>query len=202
MENIAYRRVTGRLNGHLGPESGESSETPTRAIGIVIFADGASYRRGSARFPQHVIAAGVGGVTLVGARVRVWPRVVRAVERFDVSRPVHDPHGLPYLAGRRGVIIVLLGLAAPLVHHLSTARHRHLFLRHDRRLYAQRRLQPHRRPLQAFPGYQVSPWISLSLSLLESLTSSLRARILSMEFRELGRTNETGSGRELEGEKL
>lgn len=121
-----------------------------RAIGIVIFADRAAYRGGGARFPEHVITARVGGVTLVGARVRIRPGLVRAVERFDVARPVHDSHRLPYLARRRGVVIVFLRLAAPLVHHLSAPRHGHLLLRHDRRLHAQGCLEPYRGPSQAF----------------------------------------------------
>ena len=144
---IAYRRV-GRL--HLGSQPREPSETPTRAIGIVIFADRAAYRGGGARFPEHVIAARVGRVTLVGARVRIRPGLVRAVERFDVARPVHDSHRLPYLARRRGVVIVFLRLAAPLVHHLPAPRDGHLLLRHDGRLHAQGCLEPYRGPSQAF----------------------------------------------------
>lgn len=109
-----------------------------------------------------MIAARVGRVTLVGARVRIRPGLVRAVERFDVARPVHDSHRLPYLARRRGVVIVFLRLAAPLVHHLPAPRHGHLLLRHDGRLHAQGCLEPYRGPSQPF---QVIPAITVDLSI-------------------------------------
>lgn len=147
--NIAYRRVR-RLHRHLCPESREPSETLTRAIGIVILANRAAYRGRAPCFPEHVVAAGVGGVTLVRAGVRVRPGLVRAVEGLDVSWPMDDSHRLPYLAGRRGVVIVFLGLAAPLVDDLSASRYGHLLLRHDGRLYAQGCLETYRGPLQAF----------------------------------------------------
>lgn len=170
---MAYRGV-GRLDRrHLGSQPGESSETPTRAIGIVIFADRAAYRGRTARFPEHVITAGVGGVTLIGARVRIRPGLVRAVERLDVPRPVHDSHRLPYLAGRRGVVIVFLRLAASLVHDLSAPRHGHLLLRHDGRLYAQGCLESYRGPSQAFP---VIPGITVDLTPRATPTGSLPAR--------------------------
>lgn len=170
---IAYRRV-GRLNRHLGSQSRESSETPTRTIGIVIFADRAAYRGRTARFSQHVITAGVGRVTLIGARVRIRPGLVRTVERFDVSRPMDDSHRLPYLAGRRSVVIIFLGLAAPLVDDLSAPRHGHLLLRHDGRLYAQGCLESYRGPLQAFPVSRYHGG-SLSSSTHTDSTSSLHA---------------------------
>lgn len=147
-------------------ETGEPAHAPPGALGIVVLADRASRVGGTATLAQHVTAAVVGRVTLIGAGVRVRPRVVRAVERLVdvvVTRPMDDAHRLPYLAGGRGVIIVLLGLAAPLVDHLAAARHGDVLLRHHRRFHAQRRLESHRRPFTSIARafYEVAVWIPI-----------------------------------------
>lgn len=80
-----------------------------------------------------MIAAG--RVTLVGTGVRIRPGVVGAVKWLNVPRPMNDSHRFPYLAGRRRVIIVLLGLATPLVDDFTAASDSDFFFRHDRGFY-------------------------------------------------------------------
>lgn len=143
----AYRRRRcANARNFLPSEAGESCQASPGAFGIVVLADGASRGGGAASLTQHVIAAGVGRVALIRAGVRVWPGIVRTVERLDVTRPMDDSHRFPYLAGRRRVIIVLLGLATSLVDDLTTTRDGDLFLRHDRRFHAQGCLESYRGP--------------------------------------------------------
>lgn len=117
----------------LSSETGKSSKTSSGAFGIVVLADGTSRGRGAASLSEDMIAASC--VTLVGTGVRVRPGVVGTIKWLNVPRPMDNSHRFPYFAGRRRVIIVLLGLATSLVNDFTATGDSDFFLRHDRRFY-------------------------------------------------------------------
>lgn len=151
---LAYRRRSCLDTGNFLPsEASEPTEASPGVLRIVVLANGTSRGGCAASFSENVIAA---GVTLIGTGVRIWPGVVRAVERLDVPRPMDDSHRLPYLTGRRRVIIVLLGLATSLVDDLTAACDCDFFLRHDGRFHAQGRLKSYRGPFKTMPIYKIA----------------------------------------------
>lgn len=143
---LAYRRCGYPNTGYFDTsETGESTHTFPSAFGIVVLADGTSHVGGTASFPKDVIATG--SVTLIGTGIRIWPGVIGTVKGLDVSCSMNDSHWFPYLAGRRRVIIVLLGLATSLIDDLTATSYGNFFLRHDGRFYTQGCLESHRGPL-------------------------------------------------------
>lgn len=134
MIELAYHRCScPDTRNLLSSETGESSKTSLGAFGIVVFADGTFRGRGAASLSEDMIAAS--RVTLVRTGVRVRPGVVGTVEWLNVPRPMDDSHRFPYFAGRRRVIIVLLGLTTSLVNDFTATSDSDFFLRHDRRFY-------------------------------------------------------------------
>lgn len=137
---------------HAQPGQGRQAAAPRALVGGPAVRT-SRHRQTAPALPQHVVAA---RVALIGARVRVGPRVVRAVEWLAgvmlrlVTRTLHDANGLPDLAGRRRVAVVLLGLAATLVDDLAVAGDCHLLFRDDRGLDAQRGLQADWYPVVGF----------------------------------------------------